>query len=71
MLGKTQTFAVTVEGMKCNNCRAFVEKAVLSVKGVKSVSIAPDSKVVTVTAKASVSPDTVKSAIISAGYSVE
>ena len=71
MLGKIQNFTVCVNGMKCNNCRAFVEKAVLSVKGVKSVKIEEDSKTVCVTAKASVSLDTIKSAITAAGYTVE
>ena len=71
MLGKTKIFVISVKGMKCNNCRAFVEKAILSVKGVKTVKIGEDSKTVSVTAKESVSLNTVKSAVVSAGYEVE
>lgn len=71
MLGKTKIFVISVKGMKCNNCRAFVEKAVLSVKGVRSVKIEEDSKTVCVTAKASVSLETIKSAVIAAGYEIE
>ncbi len=70
MFGKTKTIAFTVEGMMCNNCKAHVEKAVLGVKGVKSVEAALDTKTVTVTAKESVSEESVKAAVASAGYKV-
>lgn len=70
MFGKTKTITFTVEGMMCNNCKAHVEKAVLGVKGVKGVEAVLDTKTVTVTAKESVSEDTVKAAVTAAGYKV-
>ena len=70
MFGKTKTVSFGVEGMMCNNCKAHVEKAILSVKGVKSVEAVLDTKTVTVTAKESVSEDALKSAVIAAGYKV-
>ncbi len=70
MFGKTKTVSFAVEGMMCNNCKAHVEKALLSVKGVKSVEASVESKTVTVTAKASVTEDALKSAVVAAGYRV-
>ncbi|MBP3315131.1 MAG: heavy metal translocating P-type ATPase [Clostridia bacterium] len=70
MFGKTKTVTLTVEGMMCNNCKAHVEKALLSVKGVKSVDAVLDTKTVTVTAKESVNEDTLKAAVTTAGYKV-
>ena len=71
MFGKTKTVSFAVEGMMCNNCRAHVEKALLSVKGVKSVDASLENKTVTVTAKESVDLATLKSAVSTAGYKVE
>ena len=71
MFGKTKTVSFSVEGMMCNNCKAHVEKALLSLKGVKSVDAALDTKLVTVVAKDSISEDTLKSAVRDAGYTVE
>ena len=70
MFGKTKTVSFSVEGMMCNNCKAHVEKALLSVKGVKSVEAVLDTKVVTVVVKESVSEDALKSAVTNAGYKV-
>lgn len=70
MFGKTQTISFAVEGMMCNNCKAHVEKALLSVKGVKSVEASVENKSVTVVAKTSVSEDSLKSAVTAAGYKV-
>jgi len=71
MFGKTKTVSFTVEGMMCNNCRAHVEKALLSLKGVKSVQASLETKTVTVTAKESVEESALKSAVVAAGYKVE
>ena len=70
MFGKTKTVSFTVEGMMCNNCKAHVEKALLAVKGVKSVDAVLDTKTVTVTAKESVAEEALKSAVVAAGYKV-
>ena len=70
MFGKTQTISFAVEGMMCNNCKAHVEKALLSVKGVKSVEASVENKSVSVVAKASVTEDSLKSAVTAAGYKV-
>ena len=70
MFGKSKTFTFGVEGMMCNNCKAHVEKALLSLKGVKSAEASVDNKSVTVVAKASVEEKALKEAVIAAGYKV-
>ncbi len=70
MFGKTKTVTLCVEGMMCNNCKAHVEKALLSVKGVKSVEAVLDTKTVTVVAKESVAEDALIAAVVAAGYKV-
>ena len=54
----------------CNNCKAHVEKAILAIKGVKSAEASVENKNVTVVAKESLSEDSIRSAITSAGYKV-
>jgi Cu+-exporting ATPase len=70
MFGKTKTVTIEVEGMMCNNCKAHVEKAILAIKGVKSAEASVENKNVTVVAKESLSEDSIRSAITSAGYKV-
>jgi len=70
MFGKTKTVTVSVEGMMCNNCKAHVEKALLSLKGVKSAEASVENKNVTVVAKNTLSDDAITAAIVSAGYKV-
>ena len=70
MFGKKKTVTFGVEGMMCNNCKAHVEKAILSVKGVKSVETDLETKTVTVVAKDSIDESTLKSAVTAAGYKV-
>ena len=70
MFGKTKTLTITVDGMMCNNCKAHVEKAVLSVKGVKSAEAVLDTKTLTVIAKQSVSESDIMGAITAAGYKI-
>ena len=70
MFGKTKTVIVGVEGMMCNNCKAHVEKALLSVKGVKSAEASVENKNVVIIAKESVSEDVLTGAIIQAGYRI-
>ena len=68
MFGKTKVVTFAVEGMMCNNCKAHVEKALLGVKGVKSVEASVENKNVSVTVKESVGEDTLKAAVVAAGY---
>ncbi len=70
MFGKTKIVSFGVEGMMCNNCKSHVEKAVLSVKGVKSVDASLDEKKVSVTVKESVDEAVLKAAVANAGYKV-
>ena len=70
MFGKTKTVTISVEGMMCNNCKAHVERALLALKGVKSAEASVENKNVVVVAKASLSDDTIASAIVAAGYKV-
>ena len=70
MFGKTKTVSFGVEGMMCNNCKAHVEKALLAVKGVKSVAASLEDKSVSVVVKDSVSDDILRSAVTAAGYKV-
>ena len=70
MFGKKKVVSFTVEGMMCNNCKAHVEKALLSLKGVKSAEASVENKNVTVVAKNTLSDDAITAAIVSAGYKV-
>jgi Cu+-exporting ATPase len=68
MFGKKQTIEFTVEGMMCNKCREHVENALKGVKGVKSIEISLEDKRVVVTASDKVTEQSLKDAVIKAGY---
>ncbi len=70
MFGKNKTVVFAVEGMMCEHCKAHVEKALLGVSGVRSAVADLEKKSVSVVAKTSVSEDTLKAAVIAAGYRV-
>ncbi len=70
MFGTTKTVTFTVEGMMCPKCQEHVENALFSVKGTKSVMVNLETKNVSVLAKASVSEDDLKAAVIAAGYKI-
>lgn len=70
MFGKTNTVTFGVEGMMCKNCKAHVEKALNETKGVKSAVADLETKMVTVVVKESVSEETLKAAVVAAGYKV-
>ena len=70
MFGKLKTVTISVEGMMCNNCKAHVERAILALKGVKSAEASVENKNVVVVAKASLSDDSIASAIVAAGDKV-
>ena len=61
---KKQEFKV--EGMRCNHCKANVEKAVSSIQGVESVEVSLEDKIVLV--KGNFTPDDVKKAIEELGF---
>ena len=61
---------LSIEGMMCGHCQATVEKALKGVQGVSEVVVSLEDKNAVVTADASVSADTLKNAIVDAGYEV-
>ncbi len=70
-LGKSVTHSFKVEGMMCPKCQAHVEKALGAVHGVKEVKVDLAGATATVTAKESVSVETLKQAVVDAGYQVK
>lgn len=61
---------LSIEGMMCGHCQATVEKALKGVQGVSEVVVSLEDKNAVVTADESVSADTLKNAIVDAGYEV-
>ena len=59
---------IFVNGMMCNHCKAFVEKACKAVPGVETAEVDLAKKNVTITGTADV--EAVKAAIVEAGYEV-
>ncbi len=70
MFGKMKTVTFSVEGMMCKNCKAHVENALKEIKGVRSAVADLEGKTVCVTVKEKVTDDTLKNAVIAAGYRV-
>ena len=64
---KTQTFKVT--GMRCNHCKANVEKAIMNLEGVVAVSIELTSG--TVEVEGTVSAEDVSNAVHQLGFNIE
>ena len=67
---ENQTHVIGVEGMMCPRCVAHVKEALTAVKGVVSVEVSLEEKTATVTAPSAVSVDSLKDAIVKAGYEV-
>ena len=65
-----ETRTYKVRGMNCNHCKANVEKAIRSVKGVEEVNVDLPSGIATVTGDG-VRDEEVKAAVESIGYDVE
>lgn len=59
---------IKIEGMMCKHCQAHVEKALKAVAGVESVEVSLENKCATVTGSADY--ETLKKAVIEAGYEV-
>ncbi len=70
MFGKTVEFEFAVGGMSCAHRKAAVERALRSVKGVKSAVADLESGSVKVTAKAGIDHESLKQAVRDAGYDV-
>lgn len=63
------TTVIRIEGMRCNHCRANVEKAIAAVEGVESVSVDLASGEATITGAPSI--EAVKKAVTSLGFKAE
>jgi Cu+-exporting ATPase len=63
-----QSMELKIEGMMCPHCSAHVEKALLAVPGVESVTVSLENKNAVVTGNAD--PAACKQAVIDAGYTV-
>ena len=61
---------IAIDGMMCNNCKNHVEKALTSVEGISSVEVSLENKNAVVTFSSEVSDETLKSAVLDAGYTV-
>lgn len=64
-------YKVSVEGMMCEHCAARVEKAVAGVSGVEKVKVDLKGKSATAYYKESIDEESVKKAIVEAGYEVK
>lgn len=67
---KTMKTTLSIEGMMCGHCQATVEKALKGVQGVSEVVVSLEDKNAVVTADESVNADTLKNAVVDAGYEV-
>lgn len=65
---KSVTHSFEVRGMSCSHCSARVEKALATVKGVKSAKVDLEEKTATVTANENVSLDSLKAAVKDIGF---
>ncbi|MBO5523508.1 MAG: heavy-metal-associated domain-containing protein [Roseburia sp.] len=64
------TTTLNIEGMMCAHCQGRVEKALKKVPGVTEVTVSLEAKNAVVTAEDGVSTDTLKAAVVDAGYEV-
>lgn len=67
---QTMTTTLNIEGMMCAHCQGRVEKALKEVPGVTEVTVNLEAKNAVVIAEDSVSADTLKAAVVDAGYEV-
>ena len=64
------TKVMTIEGMMCAHCQGRVEKALKEVPGVTEVTVNLEAKNAVVVAEENVAADTLKAAVVDAGYEV-
>ena len=62
-------YVFTVDGMKCEKCSERIKTNIKKIKGTKSVEVDLDNKLVIVTAKRKVEPETISECIKSLGFS--
>lgn len=67
---KMMTTTLNIEGMMCAHCQGRVEKALKEVPGVTEVTVNLEAKNAVVTAEENVLADTLKEAVVNAGYEV-
>lgn len=69
MFEKKINTVISVEGMHCNHCKARVEKALKSVKGVKKFEVSLETASADVIyAEGKTTPDEIAAAITAAGF---
>lgn len=61
---------LTIQGMHCASCASNIERAVKSLKGVKSVSVSAITNKALVESEDNVSEEELKKAVAKAGYRV-
>lgn len=66
-----ETQKIKVSGMTCNHCRMNVEKAVMSIEGVSSVTVDLSTGIVNYTAEKIISEEQIKTVIEAIGYKVD
>ena len=57
-----------VEGMMCAHCEMHVKKAVEAIEGVEEVSASHEKGEITVKSSVKIAPETIKKAVMEAGY---
>lgn len=67
---KMMTTTLNIEGMMCAHCQGRVEKALKEVPGVTEVTVNLEAKNAVVVAEENVAADTLKAAVVDAGYEV-
>ena len=70
MLFKKIVNTLLVDGMHCQKCVARITKSLMSVEGVKKVSIDLEKKSVSIISKNEIPSDKLRSAIESLGFTV-
>lgn len=63
-----QTFTYTVPEIHCAHCKETIEQKVSSVRGVESVEVDIGERVVVVHAETDVKDDSLRAALVEAGY---
>lgn len=64
------TKTIFIEGMSCEHCSKRIEEAIMSIKGVKSVSVSLKEKNAEVVLKTGIEDEFIKSVIEDIGFKV-
>ena len=69
LFDKTENVIISIEGMHCNHCKAKVENALKSVKGVKKIAVSLENSSAAVDyAAKKVTPVEIADAVTNAGF---